>query len=315
MTEKSKTKRKYEYLFGPVSSRRLGSSLGVDIVPFKTCSYNCIYCQLGRTEKVTSVRKPYVAPEAVIDELKQWLALGGSSDYITFSGSGEPTLNSEIGKIIKGIKSLTDIPVCVITNGSLLDLKRVRDSILKADLVIPSLDAGCEKTFRLINRPEAAIEYQDTVDGLIKFTDEFKGKIYLEIFLVKGVNDKKEEILKIKEIVDRLDPDRIELNSIARPSAEKIDAPSIEKLEEIKNILGERVSIVGSVSESGRHRSVKGEDEMMAMLKRRPCRVEDIEKGLNIPIKKVRDYLDNLVKKQVVNKQTQDGRVYYSWKR
>ena len=166
---------KYKYLFGPVPSRRLGLSLGVDIVPLKTCSQNCIYCQLGMNGSQTTKRSEYVPVHAVLEELRQRLTEGLNADYITLSGSGEPTLHSKITSIIKGIKELTDIPVALITNGTLFTNPRVRAACLNADVVLPSLDAGDEQTFTKINRPHTDIKFVDFVDGLCKFRKSIGG--------------------------------------------------------------------------------------------------------------------------------------------
>ena len=176
-------------IFGPVPSRRLGFSLGVDTIPFKTCSLDCIYCQLGRTTNKTIERKEYIAGENILREIEEILKRKKKIDYITFSGSGEPTLNSRMEEMITQIKRLTSIPVAILTNGTLLYQPRMREELMEADLVIPSLDAVSEEVFEKINRPHHKLKINEVIKGINTFSQEFRGKIWLEIMLVKGVND------------------------------------------------------------------------------------------------------------------------------
>ena len=174
----------YRHVYGPVPSRRLGRSLGIDLVPFKTCTYDCVYCQLGRTTNKTIDRQEYVPIKDVLTELEQKLAAGDIPDYISLAGSGEPTLNLGIGRLIAEIKSLTDIPVAILTNGSLLWMPDVQDALMAADLVLPSLDAGDEHLFQYVNRPHEEISFERMVDGIATFTRRFPGEVWLEILLL-----------------------------------------------------------------------------------------------------------------------------------
>ena len=179
-------------VFGPVPSRRLGFSLGVDLVPFKTCTLDCVYCQLGPTTHKTLKRKEYIPTEGILPEVEKMLNKGKRVDYITFSGSGEPTLHSGIGKMISRIKRISSIPVAVITNGTLLNQGQVQEDLWAADLVIPSLDAVDERIFQRINRPHASLNTKMIIRGLDDFAGKFPGKIWLEVMLVRGLNDSKE---------------------------------------------------------------------------------------------------------------------------
>ena len=181
--------RPYRYVFGPVASRRLGRSLGVDLVPFKVCPLDCIYCQLGATVDLTTRRAAYVPVDEVLDELRRRLGEGVAADHVTLSGSGEPTLHSELATIVAEIKRMTTIPLAVLTNGMLLGEAEVRRALLPADVVIPNLDAGDEATFQRINRPATGLTLAGLVDGLIAFRREFRGRLLLEVFLVAGIND------------------------------------------------------------------------------------------------------------------------------
>ena len=176
-----------KYLYGPVPSRRLGLSLGVDIVPFKVCTLDCIYCQLGRTSEKTMERKDYVDVEAVLAELRAKLVEGLEADFITISGSGEPTLNAGLGQLIEGIKKITNIPVAVLTNGTLLTNQSVRADCARADVVMPSLDAGDDQTFRKVNRPHKDISIENLIAGLCAFRNEFAGQMWLEVFFCRRV--------------------------------------------------------------------------------------------------------------------------------
>ena len=287
-----------KYLFGPVPSRRLGLSLGVDIVPFKHCPFDCVYCQLGRTTEKTVDRREYVSAEAVICELKEYINQGLTADVITLSGSGEPTLNSAIGQMIEEIKKITDIPVAVITDAALFDNEQVRQDCSKADIVVPSLDAADKGSFEKINRPEKSLKIEKIIDGLIKFRNEFSGKFWLEVFMVEGINTDNEQIAKLKEVIEKIRPDKIQLNTAVRPTAESgiIRIPA-EKLQQIAGKLGENCEVIAdypAVMES-KDLQVQAE-QILAMLKRRPCSLEDICAGLHIHRNQALRYLGQFQK-------------------
>ena len=206
MANQIKVNKKRDYIYGPVPSRRLGRSLGIDFVPFKTCTYDCIYCQLGRTTNKTTQREAWLSAEIIIDQLKN--KLHTKPDYITLSGSGEPTLFSTIGEIICRIKEITDIPVAVLTNGSLLWLPEVRNSLMAADLVLPLLDAGSDQLFRYINRPHRDISFNRMPEGLVKFRDEYSGKYWLEVFLLSGVTTVEAHINMLAHCIRMICPGR-----------------------------------------------------------------------------------------------------------
>ena len=190
--------KKYRHLYGPVPSRRLGRSLGIDLVPHKICTYDCIYCQIGKTTKWTLVRREYVPVKEVLKEVKAFLSEEVPFDHFSLAGSGEPTLHSKIRSIIKGIKEMSSVPVAVITNGSLLYMKTVREDLLQADIVLPSLDAVSPETFEKINRPHEKLNVEKVIEGMVEFRKVYKGQIWLEILFCKGVNDIQSELLKMK---------------------------------------------------------------------------------------------------------------------
>jgi wyosine [tRNA(Phe)-imidazoG37] synthetase (radical SAM superfamily) len=310
MTEKEK------YLFGPVPSRRLGLSLGVDIVPFKRCSLNCVYCQLGETDQTTVERKEYVAIEPVLAELKKKLADGLEADFITLSGSGEPTLNSRLGELIEEIKKITTIPVAVITNGSLLFRADVRADCAKADLVVPSLDAADQAVFERINRPNPDISIEKLVSGLVEFRKEYAGVIWLEIFMVEGVNTTNEHIEKFKNIIKKIHPDKIQLNTAVRPTAvSALEKVSAEKMQKIAEQIGENCCVVADYSAAtrGKHLERAAED-VLAMLKRRPCCLDDICSGLSIHRNEAIKYITHFKKTGVIDCQDKNGTTFFSAK-
>jgi wyosine [tRNA(Phe)-imidazoG37] synthetase (radical SAM superfamily) len=236
---------KRKYLYGPVPSRRLGLSCGIDIVPLKICTLDCIYCQLGSTKQTTTERKVYLPVKPVLAELQEALSEGLEADYITLAGSGEPTLNSQLGELIDGIKKLTNIPVAILTNGTLLYRKDVRTDCAKADVVMPSLDAGDEKTFQRINRPDGVISIEKLISGLCAFRKEFSGRIWLEIFIVDGINTDAEKIANIEKAIELINPDKVHLNTAVRPTADPdIKRLSAEKLQEIASRFGPKCEVV-----------------------------------------------------------------------
>jgi len=265
------------YTYGPVPSRRLGLSLGVDIVPPKICTLDCVYCQLGRTITSSTTRADFVDINAVLAEIESKLQAGLTTDYITLGGSGEPTLNSRLGDLIDGIRRLTDIPVAILTNGTLLYRADVRAECAKADVVAPSLDAGDDAVFQAVNRPNPDITLEKLVSGMEQFRDEFRGRIWLEVFLVAGVNTDDAQIEKIKSQIRRIRPDRIHLNTAVRPPAEPdVLAMSREALDEIARRIG------GAPDGPGDRHEARAKADVISVLKRRPCTIEDICAGLGM---------------------------------
>ena len=238
-----------KYLNGPIQSRRLGLSLGVSLTPYKTCSFDCIYCQLGRTKYITIETKEYVPGQEILNELKNWYQANPQEakglSYITFSGAGEPMLNSKAGNLISRIKEVIPVPVAVITNTSLLNTPELRQALLGADLIVPSLDAVTEAVFQRINRPHPKSKLEDIINGLISLRKEFKGRIWLEVMLVKGVNDDLGHIRKLRAVIEKINPDKIHLNSPVRVTADPdVTAVDRDKLEKIREMLGDKCEII-----------------------------------------------------------------------
>jgi len=307
----------YRYLYGPVPSRRLGRSLGIDLVPHKICTYDCIYCQIGKTTVKTLVRKEYVPAGAILEEVGRFLKEETSNiDHLSLSGSGEPTLNSQIGSITDGIKAITSIPVAVITNGSLLYQEEVRRDLLRADIVLPSLDAASPEVFDRVNRPLSEFSVEKVIEGLVEFRKIYNGQIWLEVLFCKGINDSKEELLKMKQSIDRIRPDLIHLNTVVRPPSEKWAVPLDQKeMEGIKAFFGEKASII---SEFDRHpasileRDVK--EEILKILRRRPLSLADLSKGMGIPQSELDQYLKPLIRGAKIQIRSFGNSVYYEIK-
>jgi len=305
--------KKRSFVYGPVPSRRLGRSLGVDLAPFKTCSYNCIYCQLGRTTCLTVTRDEYVPISEVLEQLWHRLAEDALPDYITVSGSGEPTLHSGIGDLIESIKKHTSIPVAVLTNGSLLWDKQVQTALLGSDLVVPSLDAGNPTLFKQINRPHPALDFDRVVDGIAEFRRLYRGKIWLEVLLLDGMNSKTSNVLEIKRQVDMIHPDVIQLNTVVRPPAEEsaLRVPAV-RMEEVRALLGEHAEVIVPYENIPRNQKGKIiEEEVLALLQRRPCTLEDVASGLGVHRNEVVKYLASLKENNLVQEIDQDGLSYF----
>ncbi len=301
------------YIYGPVPSRRLGRSLGIDIVPAKICTLDCVYCQIGRTTEKSTVRRKFFDVQAVLDELKSKLAAGIEADYITIGGSGEPTLNSQLGSLIDGIRDITSIPVAIITNGTLLYRPDVRAECTKADLVIPSLDAADAETFRRVNRPAPDISIEKLVSGLVQFRQEFHGQIWLEVFLVDGVNTSPDEVEKIRQHVECIRPDRVQLNSAVRPAAEPgIEAIARERLEAIARQIGGHCEVVGAAPEARTDRHMlRTCADVLSMLKRRPCSLEDICAGIGVTRNEAVKHITQLLSENAILSERQGGVTYY----
>ena len=305
-----------KYIYGPVPSRRLGRSLGIDLVPFKTCTFDCIYCQLGRTTRKTWKRRAYFPVNEIRAELEQVLKTGETPDRIGIAGSGEPTLNSEIGVLIKEIKQCTAIPVAVLTNGALLWMPAVRAALMPADLVLPSLDAGDPRLFRHINRPCSGITYDRMVKGLIQFTHQFPGQVWLEILLLAGLTDTPAAVTRIAEQVSRIQPDRVQLNTVCRPPAEKYARPiAIEEMQALKAYFRGPVDIIGEIP-AGQvpltAAGTAGDREILAMLSRRPCTAEDVAGGLRMHLNEALKKLERLVAAGAVHTLCQEKKIFYT---
>ncbi len=308
----------YPHLFGPVLSRRLGRSIGVDMIPFKTCNCNCVYCECGEGRPINPKRREYVSGRELIGEIKQFLDSRPEADYITFGGSGEPTLNTSLGTIVRFVKQNYPLyKTALLTNGTLLHLPEVREEILPCDLVLPSFDAASEEVFRKINRPHPSCDLRLMKEGLFTFSQQYRGLLWVEVFIVPGVNDSPEELSLIKETLLKLRLDRVQLNSLDRPGAcNWVTAPTPQRMAEIADYLKplpvEIISrkAVASISAFPHPENLDG--TILHQLQRRPATVDEIAVMCSATIKEIAPLLETLINKGKITKLSVENRVYYS---
>jgi wyosine [tRNA(Phe)-imidazoG37] synthetase (radical SAM superfamily) len=304
------------YVYGPVPSRRLGRSLGVDLVPQKTCTYDCVYCQLGRTARRTLIRREYAPLDEILREVAGKLSAGPAPDYVTVAGSGEPTLHSRIGEVIRGIRAITKVPVAVLTNGSLLSRPEVRAAVSGADLVIPSLDAGDERTFRVVNRPHPRIRFEEMVAGLRTFRAEHRGALWLEVLLVGGITDRREAVAKIAGLARGIRPDRVQLCTVTRPPGRPgVRAAAPEVMEDLAGLFDDPVDVfagplAGEPAEADPDAEAT-DAEILDLLRRRPCTAGDVARGLRASAVAVGKRLDALRARGALTVTVRDGRSWF----
>ena len=300
-------------VYGPVPSRRLGYSLGVDLLPRKRCSYDCVYCQVGRTARTTARRRDFYPVADVLAQVRAALRSGKTIDCVTLSGSGEPTLYRSLGPLIRGLKAMSDLPVVVLTNGSLLYRAEVRRGLAGADIVVPTFDAADQATLDRVNRPAAAIGFERILRGLKAFRREFQGRIWLEVMLVKGLNDRPAHLRRLKTLIDALSPDRVQINTVVRPPADKAARPlSRAELERARDILGGESEVIADFSKLDRKnvRALRDED-VLAVLRRRPVTLRDLAASLGRPAGEIRSRLSSLVLKGRAARVPHKGRAFF----
>jgi len=303
------------YVFGPVPSRRLGLSLGIDLIPRKTCSYDCIYCQVGKTTDRIMEPSSFVSVSDVIEELKEVL-LKTPPDVITLAGSGEPTLNADIGVIISEIKKITPIPITLLTNGSLLWNRQVREKITGVDILIPTLSSIYEETYNKIHRPHPGLKLDNILNGLKDTRKEYTKDYFLEVVLLAGLNDTEKEISGLLNIINDIKPDRVQLNTVVRPPSEPgAISLSSEKLEEIKNFLGGNTEIIAAAPLKSRKNKLDSiGDQIIEMIKRRPVTVDDISNSLNIKKVETERFIKGLKIKGYIEEQRHGDNLFYTSK-
>ena len=295
---------KYKYLFGPVPSRRLGISLGVDLVPHKICSLNCVYCECGRTTKLTIDRDEYVPVDEVISELQHFFKPHPKLDYITYSGSGEPTLNSGIGTITQFIKNnFPDYKLALLTNGTLFYLPSIRKEVKDVDIILPSLDAASDAVFKKVNRPFPEIKIHVVIDGLVELRKEFVGKLWLEIFIIPGLNDTDEEISLLRKAIHRIRPDEVQLNTLDRPGTDDwVQSASKETLTKIADKLDWKTEIIANFQKREQLASYSTdiESSLLQTIKRRPCTVDDLSAALGLHPNEINKYIEALLERKKI---------------
>lgn len=306
----------YKYLFGPVPSRRLGVSLGIDLVPPKVCSLNCVYCEVGQTTDLTVLRKEYFPAEEIKTELAQWFENHPDPDFITFSGSGEPTLNTGLPLIIQFLKEIRPaVPVAMLTNGTLFSRKEVRDALAGCDVVLPSLDAATQSVFEKINRPAEGLKVDECIEGLVQFRKEYRGEIWLEVFILPGYNDGESELMALRDAIIQIEPDRIQLNSLDRPGVlpglQKAAHEMLERVRQLWNL--KNVEIVVKAEKRKSVRSFRAESGKIILdtISRRPCTAEDLITILGIHINELNKYLGVLESEGSIVSVREERGVFY----
>ncbi len=305
--------KKYKHLFGPVPSRRFGRSLGIDLTPYKTCNFDCIFCQLGRTTAKTMERREYVPVVEVIEELGDWIKSSGEADYITLAGSGEPTLHSRFGEVIEFARKASSIPIALLTNGALLGNAEVRVAATKANVVKISLSAGDPALFKYINRPHPDLVFEAAIKGMQTFRKEFSGKLWLEVFMIWGVNTTQKEVSQIAELAKSIRPDRIQLNTAVRPPAEGFVHPMPkEKLEQLVDHFIPKAEIIAEFSSDFSPSTQANEETILAMLQRRPCTAKEISTVLGLHPNEVSKYIGKLKRTNQIQSTSAKGNPYYT---
>jgi wyosine [tRNA(Phe)-imidazoG37] synthetase (radical SAM superfamily) len=305
-------------IYGPVPSRRLGQSLGVDPVPFKACNYNCVYCQLGRTTPVIHERKDFFPPEDILAEVRRALAAhrSGEIDYVTFVGQGEPLLCASLGRLLRGVRALTQIPIAVITNGSLMSRSEVRHELGVADVVIPSLDAADQATFRRIVRPGPELKVGEIIEGMAAFRDIFRGQLWIEVMLVKGLNDSEPVLVKLARALGRIRPDQVHVNTPVRPPAEAwVEPPASQGLMRAIAILGEVATVLtpaqGSIELAP---DMEPEDAVVEIIRRHPIREQELLKTLaRFGTERLKATLAALVESERAIRHSYRGQVFWEY--
>ena len=273
----------YLYLFGPVSSRRFGLSLGVDLVPYKTCSMDCVYCECGRTTNLTTDYGDYTPADDVISELRDYLGAGPPLDAVTFSGSGEPTLHTRFGDVCDLLREeFPHYRRVLLTNSVTMTDPAKRREMTGLDIVVPSLDAVTQVVFDRINRPAAAVSAEAVVNGLAAFRGEFTGEMWLEIFIVPGLNDDDAELRRLREAAAAIRPDKVQINTLDRPGTEKwVKGMTTERLREISDLF--QADIITAAAPRCTHREDgEADGAVLATIRRRPSTVGDLAQSLGL---------------------------------
>jgi len=306
--------RVFKHVFGPVPSRRLGLSLGCDLAPRKVCSFDCVYCQVGRTDRLTTARVAGAAVAELLSEIEEKLRAGPRPDFITLSGSGEPTLNRAIDEIVAGIRRRTDIPIALLTNGSLFVFPEVRAACAGVDVVLPTLSAADEETFRRIHRPAPGVTLDAVVEGLAAFRREFRGEIRLEVFLIAGVNSTPEQVRRLIPLIERIAPDRIQLNTAVRPTADEgVRALTETELATLAALLGPKAEVIADFRRPAASGADTGarEGEVLDMIRRRPVTARDIASGMGLPAGEAARCVEALLRSNRVVRERRAGEEYY----
>ncbi|WP_022670301.1 radical SAM protein [Hippea alviniae] len=294
-----------EFLFGPVPSRRLGLSLGVNIIPYKTCTYNCVYCEAGKTTKLTVKRESFFEPADIEREFTENVDKMGRIDVVTFSGGGEPTLNKDLGRFIRFVKD-KGFKVAVLTNGSLMFMEDVREDLMSADVVIPSLDAVLESSFIKVNRPHGSLKIERIIDGLVDFCKDFKGEVWLEVLLVRSLNDSKDDLKALSDAIERIKPSKVQVGTVDRPPAESwVEKLSDKEMMDVYVYLSAHTSVevelIGGFNKENDAFKDDVERAILKLINIRPCSKDELKSIFSLDESRLNEILEKFEK---------EGRVY-----
>ncbi len=305
----------YQYLFGPVPSRRLGRSLGVDLIPFKTCTMNCVYCQLGETSCEVSERGDYVPMQDVLAELERWYDADGRADHITLAGSGEPTLHVHFGDVFRWVKGRTDIKSVLLTNGTLLHNHEVRLEAALADKVKVTLSAWDEASFQQIHRPAQGVTFDLLVRGERAFREVYSGELSVEVFIVEGMNSQVSRVQQIAEVVQSINPDRIDINTVVRPPAvEGVSPPPEEHLRALVELFGANASVTATFKKQGFASIEINEEALLGLIRRHPATCEQLAAEFNLPEDQVYIILKQMLSAGLLSEEKHGPDTYYCYR-
>lgn len=305
----------YNYLFGPVPSRRLGRSLGIDLTPFKTCSMNCIFCQLGDSEGAIATRGRFVPVVDVLAELSRWHKIDGGADHITLAGSGEPTLHLDFGEVLRWVKENTAIPSVLLSNGSLFHLPEVRSAAALADKVKVTLSAWDETSFQQIHHPAMGVTFERLLAGERAFRRVYSGELSVEVFIIDGLNSDEASIRKLVDLVHSVEPDRIDLNTAIRPPADaSVRAATPERLAELAKQFGPKASIAASFrKETAPTREVTA-TLLLGLIQRHPATATQLAVQFNVSTDAIVALLQPSLSDGTLHAEQRDGDRYFFYR-
>lgn len=306
------TRKRWRYLFGPVASRRFGRSLGVDMLRGKTCACDCVYCQLGPTARPTSERREWVATGEVVEEIAEWFEADGGADVVTFAGSGEPTLHTGLGRAIGAAKEAGDLPTVVLTFGALLHLPEVRADLCLADIVKVTLSAADEDTWRAMHRPAAGLRFENALEGLGMFRQQFRGRLWIEAMLVEGVNADVDRVGRLGALCACVGADLVQLNTPVRPSSARgVRAVSRERMEDLSGLFPGPVEIIGEARRDAGGGAGADEDAILDVLLRHPCDAANVAASFGIGEEEALEILEGMVASGTILAERENDRVFY----
>ena len=307
--------RPYQHLYGPVPSRRLGRSLGIDLVLPKTCTEACVFCQIGRTSRLTIERAEYVPAHEVIDEFRHWCDRGGEADVVTMAGAGEPTLHARFGEILAAVRDACDIPTVLLSNGTLFWRRDVRADACRAHVVKVSVSAWDQESFQRINRPHPELRFDRIMDGIREFRRTFDGRMWVEVMVLAGLNDALDAMQRIRTLVEPLRPEHVHLNTSVRPPAESWARPvDREQLARCAKVFGDAGTVIADAPRGSGEKITSARPaavDILHVLSRRACTIEDLSAGLNLPRETVAGEVEQLRDEGSIRAEQRGDKTFY----